>query len=145
MAEIPIRITGSISIFEHELEEKFVHSGGPGGQNVNKVATTVQLRFDVGRSKSVPDNVKSRLQTLAGRRMTRDGVLLIVANRHRTQERNRADARERLVELIGEAAKPPPPKRRPTKPSRRARAKRMDSKTKRGVMKKLRGAYRGDE
>ncbi len=82
---------------------------------------------------------------MAGRRMTRDGVLQIVANRHRTQERNRIDARERLVELIREAAMPPPPKRRPTKPSRNARKKRMDSKTKRGAVKKLRGAYRGDD
>ena len=145
MALISIPITGQISIFEHELNEKFVHSGGPGGQNVNKVATTVQLRFDVQNSSSLPDHVKYRLKQLAGSRMNRAGEIVLVANRHRTQERNRADARERLVGLIGDAAKPLPPKRRPTKPSLGAKRRRMDSKTKRGAVKKLRGNVRGDE
>ena len=145
MAIISIPITDQISIFEHELSEKFVHSGGPGGQNVNKVATTVQLRFDVQNSSSLPDHVKHRLKQLAGNRMNRAGEIVLVANRHRTQERNRADAKERLVALIEEAAKPPPPKRRPTKPSLGAKRRRMDSKTKRGAVKKLRGNVSRDD
>lgn len=145
MAEIRIPITASLAIYEHELHEKFVHSGGPGGQNVNKLATTVQLRFDVKNSQSLPARVKVRLQQLAGNRLTRDGVLVLTANRHRTQARNRADARERLVTLIAEAAKPPPPIRRATRPSQNARKRRMDTKTKRGATKKLRGTWRGDE
>jgi len=145
MAEIRIPITASLAIFERELEEKFVHSGGPGGQNVNKVATTVQLRFDVGASTSLPEHTKTRLKKLAGSRLTRQGVIVLVANRHRTQERNRADARERLVAMIAEAAKPPPPIRRATRPSLGAKKRRVDSKTKRGAVKKLRGAPRGDD
>lgn len=145
MAEIRIPITSSLYILEHELQEKFIHSGGPGGQNVNKVATTVQLRFDVSEANSLPDHVKTRLRQLAGSRLNRQGQIVIIANRHRTQERNRADARERLVALIGEAAKPPPPKRRATRPSLGAKRRRMDSKTKRGAVKKLRGNYRGED
>ena len=144
MAIIRIPITDHISIFEHELKEKFVHSGGPGGQNVNKVATTVQLRFDVHAS-TLPDRVKIRLKAIAGNRLNRAGELILVANKHRTQERNRADARERLVALLAEAAKPPPPKRRPTRPSMGAKRRRMDTKTKRGAVKKLRGHVRGDD
>ncbi len=145
MAQISIPISDQLSIFEHELEEKFVHSGGPGGQNVNKVATTVQLRFDVRGSPSLPDHVKRRMRAIAGSKLTQNGILLLTANKYRTQERNRADARIRLVAMIAEAAKPPPPKRRPTRPSLGAKKRRMDSKTKRGAVKKLRGAYRGDE
>jgi len=145
VAEIRIPVTANLFIFEHELEEKFIHSGGPGGQNVNKVATTVQLRFDVDGTKSLSDYIKTRLRQLAGSRLNRQGQIVIIANRHRTQERNRADARERLVALIGEAAKPPPPKRRATRPSLGAKGRRMDSKTKRGAVKKLRGTYRGDD
>ncbi len=145
MALIHIPDSKNLSISEHELKEKFIHSGGPGGQNVNKVATSVQLRFDVRGSQSLPDNVKSKLETLAGSRLTLDGVIVLVANRFRTQERNRADARQRLITMIAEAAKPPPPKRRPTKPSLRARKRRLDSKTKRGAIKKLRGGLRGED
>ncbi len=145
MAQIRIPVSESLSIFEHELEEKFVHSGGPGGQNVNKVATSVQLRFDVRQSTSLPDHVKRKLQALAGSRMTQNGVLILTANKHRTQERNRADARARLVALILDAAKPPPPRRRPTRPSLGAKRRRMDSKTKRGAVKKLRGSFRDDD
>jgi len=145
MALIPIPNSTNLSIFEHELKEKFIHSGGPGGQNVNKVATSVQLRFDVRGSTSLPENVKINLEKLAGSRLTRNGVIVLVANRYRTQERNRADARERLIVLITDAAKPPPPKRRATKPSMGARKRRLDSKTKRGAIKKLRGRLPGED
>src|SRR5215210_7858847 len=98
-----IRVTDTISIDESEIEESFVRSSGPGGQNVNKLSTAVQLRFDVRQSPSLPNDVALRLMRLAGNRLTKDGVLIIIGQRHRTQERNRADARERLVELIRKA------------------------------------------
>ena len=101
---MPIRITDDIAIDEREIEESFVRSSGPGGQNVNKLSTAVQLRFDVRRSPSLPNDVAIRLMRLAGKRLTKDGVLVLVAQSHRTQERNRADALERLVALIQEAA-----------------------------------------
>src|SRR3977135_3058511 len=109
-----IRITDRISIGESELEERFIRASGPGGQNVNKLSTAVQLRFDVRRSPSLPDPVRARLERLAGRRLTRDGVIVITAQRHRTQERNRQDALDRLIELVRRAAIKPVP-RRPTK------------------------------
>ena len=140
MATIQIPITANISISGHELKEKFIHSGGPGGQNVNKVATSVELRFDVRASTSLPVNIRTKLEKLAGSRLTQNGVIVLVASRYRTQERNRTDARNRLIELITEAAKPSPPKRRATKPSKAAIKRRLDSKTKRGVIKKLRGS-----
>ena len=134
-----IRITGSIYIDESELSESFVRSSGPGGQNVNKVSTAVQLRFDVRQSRSLPNDVALRLMRLAGRRLTNDGVLVITAQRHRTQERNRADARERLIEMIREAATPPVP-RRATKPTRASRRERLESKKRRSGVKRLRQA-----
>src|SRR5213593_249805 len=111
-----IRITDSIAIGENELEERFIRASGPGGQNVNKLASAVQLRFDVRRSRSLPADVRARLERLAGKRLTRAGVLVIMAQRHRTQERNRQDALDRLIELIRRAAIAPIP-RRATRPT----------------------------
>ena len=132
-----IRITPSISIGEGELEEHFIRASGPGGQNVNKLASAVQLRFDARRSPSLPDDVRARLERLAGRRLTREGVIVINAQRHRTQERNREDARERLVDLIRRAAVAPVP-RRATKPTAGARERRLESKKRRAAIKGLR-------
>ncbi len=134
-----IRVTDSITIDESELEEDFVRSSGPGGQNVNKLATAVQLRFDVRRSPSLPNDVAVRLMRLAGSRLTKDGVIVISAQSHRTQERNRQDARDRLIQLIRQAAVVPV-KRRPTKPTRASREKRIESKKRRGNIKGLRRA-----
>ena len=132
-----IRITDRISIDEAEFDESFVRSSGPGGQNVNKLSTAVQLRFDVRGSPSLPNDVAVRVMRLAGKRLTKDGVIVIVAQRHRTQERNRSDARERLVELIREAAVPPVP-RRATKPPRSSKKQRLESKKRRSGIKSLR-------
>lgn len=140
-----IRVTDTISIGDDELEERFVLASGPGGQNVNKVATAVQMRFDARRSPSLPNEVSTRLQKLAGSRLTLDGVIVISANRHRTQERNKADAIDRLVELIARAAEPPPPPRKKTKPSKAARARRVDAKTRRGSVKAMRGRPGGED
>ena len=132
-----IRVTPSISIAERELEEHFIRASGPGGQNVNKLASAVQLRFDVRRSPSLPEQVRARLEGLAGKRLTREGVLVIHAERHRTQERNRQDARARLIELIRRAAVAPRP-RRATKPTAGARERRLESKKRRSAIKGLR-------
>jgi ribosome-associated protein len=134
-----IRVTSTISIDEREIEESFIRSSGPGGQNVNKLATAVQLRFDVRRSPALPDDVRQRLERLAGRRLTRDGVLIITAQQYRTQERNRQDALDRLLRMIREAAVRPVP-RRPTKPTAGSRKRRLEGKRRRSAIKGLRGA-----
>lgn len=138
MSERAIEIIPGVTIDPEELEESFIRSGGPGGQNVNKVATAVQLRFDVRNSPSLPPYVRRRAEQLAGSRLTKDGVIVLTANSWRTQSQNREDARKRLVELLQKATQRPK-MRRPTKPSRAARTKRMDRKTKRGALKKTRG------
>ena len=132
-----IVVSDRISLDDSELEERFVRSSGPGGQNVNKVSTAVELRFALWNSPSLASAVKERLAKLAGRRLTDEGVIVIQANRFRTQERNRADARERLFEMIRVAAIAPI-RRIATKPSYSARLKRVDSKVKRGGVKKMR-------
>ncbi len=132
-----IRITDTISIEERELEERFVRASGPGGQNVNKVSTAVELRFDV-RASALPYDMKQRLIALAGSRMTGEDVLLIDSREHRTQAQNREAARARLVALLQHAAKRPKT-RRPTKPKRAAKEKRLESKRQRGEVKSLRG------
>ena len=132
-----IRITDQISIDESEIHVSFVRSSGPGGQNVNKLSTAVQLRFDVRHSPSLPSDVAVRLMRLAGRRVTKDGVLVIIAQNHRTQERNRAEAQERLIDLVRRAAVRPVP-RRATKPTRAAKQKRLEGKKRRSVIKRQR-------
>ena len=132
-----IPVTNSIALDEREIQESFVRASGPGGQNVNKLATAVQLRFDVERSPALPEGVRARLKKLAGRRLTQDGVLLITAQRHRTQERNRQDALERLIDLIRRAATPPVP-RRPTRPTLASKRRRLEAKSRRAGIKSLR-------
>ena len=139
MAEQRIPILDDLYILESDLSERFIHSGGPGGQNVNKLSTGVQLKYNPRAAQTLPWHIIVKAEKLAGRRLNNLGEILIQATAHRTQERNREDARARLVALLAEAAKPPPPKRRPTRPSLNARRKRVDSKTKRGSVKKLRG------
>jgi ribosome-associated protein len=132
-----IRINAHISIDEREIEESFVRASGPGGQNVNKLSTAVQLRFNVRTSPSLAPQVRQRLERLAGNRLTRDGVLVIIAQRHRTQVRNRQDALDRLIDLIREAVIAPRP-RKPTKPPRASRERRVDTKKRRSTVKRLR-------
>ncbi|MDF2901711.1 MAG: aminoacyl-tRNA hydrolase [Phenylobacterium sp.] len=140
-----IEVTPTISISEDEISERFIRSAGPGGQNVNKVSTAVELRFDVRRSPSLPNDVAIRLMKLGGRKITQDGVLVLVAMSHRTQERNRADALDRLLGLIREAAQPPPPPRKKTKPTLAAKKRRVEAKVRRGGVKSMRGKVQGED
>ncbi len=140
-----IEVTPAIILDEDEIAESFIRSSGPGGQNVNKVATAVQIRFDVLASPALSEAVRQRLLRLAGSKATRDGVLIITAQRFRTQERNRQDARDRLVDLIRRAAEPPPPPRRATRPTKGSVERRLTGKSKRSAIKAGRGAPGGDE
>jgi ribosome-associated protein len=132
-----IYITRTISLDEHEIHQEFIRASGPGGQNVNKVATAVQLRFDAGNSPSLPDDVRARLIRLAGKRMTDEGILIMDARRFRTQERNRQDAIDRLVVLIRKAAEKPKPRRK-TRPPLALKRRRLEAKRQRGETKRLR-------
>jgi ribosome-associated protein len=140
---VVIRITSRITLDEDALEERFVRSPGPGGQNVNKVATAVELRCDLARA-ALPDDVRERLGRVAGRRLSGEGVLVIEAHRFRTRERNRADALERLVALIERAAQPPKP-RRPTQPTRASKERRLAAKRERAGTKRARRGVGGDD
>jgi ribosome-associated protein len=140
---MPIEVTPTVVIPDSDVSLSFVRGSGPGGQNVNKVASAVQLRFDLAGTTALPDPVKSRLRALAGRRVTDDGAVLIIARNHRTQEANRREAEGRLTELIRGALVPPKP-RKPTKPTRASRERRLEAKNRQQRTKGLRGKVRWD-
>lgn len=134
-----IVVSNRITVPASELTEQFVRASGPGGQHVNKVSTAVQLRFDAANSSAISQEIKNRLIRLAGNRATNDGVIVIEASDHRSQERNRIEARERLAGLIRKAAEPPPPPRKKTRPSKGAVERRLKAKANRSGIKKMRG------
>ena len=139
-----LQVTPRIAIDDSEIEERFIRASGPGGQNVNKVATAVQLRFDAARSAALDDRIRERLRAVAGTRLTSAGVLVIEARRHRTQAQNREDARERLVALLREAARTPR-RRRATAPTRASQQQRVDTKKRLAKTKRARRRVTGDE
>ena len=139
MAEQRIQITANLYILESDLSERFIQSGGPGGQNVNKLSTGVQLRYSPRNAATLPGDIITKAEKLAGHRLNVAGEIVVQATRYRTQEKNRSDARSRLVQLLRQAAAPPPPKRKPTRPTLGSKKRRLESKTKRGTVKKLRG------
>jgi ribosome-associated protein len=143
-AEDSIVISDEAAINPGDLAESFIRSSGPGGQNVNKVATAVQLRFDARNAAGLSERVRARVIRLAGQRATKDGVIVIEAGRFRTQEQNRADARHRLTALVAKAAEPPPPPRKKTRPSKGAVERRLKEKAGRGTVKRLRGRVEGE-
>lgn len=139
-----IPVTPHISLDERDIEERFVRASGPGGQNVNKLSSAVELRFTLYGLSDIPEDVRARLAGLAGRRLNLEGVIVLQAQQHRTQDRNRADALQRLVELVRQASHRPKP-RKATKPTRSSQIKRVDTKTKHGRTKSMRGRVRDDD
>lgn len=139
-----IEVTPAIQLADEEVQLRAVRASGPGGQHVNKVSTAIELRFDVRASPSLPEPVRARLYGLAGSRLTMDGVLVLVAQEHRSQELNRQAAVERLIELVREAARPPPPPRKKTRPTKASKERRLKAKAQRSGVKSMRGKVRFD-
>ena len=142
---MPIEVTPEIVLGDDEVQVRAVRASGPGGQHVNKVSTAIELRFDVRASPSLPERVRGRLERLAGSRLTQEGVLVLVAQEHRSQELNRQAAVERLAELIRKAAEPPPPPRKKTKPTYASKLRRLEGKARRATVKAMRNRPRGDD